>query len=237
MYQLAQQLNCHRMVLDIPPSSSQCIVLPPSLCQLLCLLVLSASQFNSSTWWKTVCFSGLVSSLLCGLTLLIKSSKKCSSQCKVSHKSTIVEQRSRWRREVGNKASRSDSEVNMFCEVLSSAVIDSVFSFSFSKPIKLLAFETGFHALLSVRTDIPELLTWLCVVLLESVASPFILFFFFFTLELFHTKIYHHCHQSMTCGIFLSLKIVHDAWKSYVSRLKNGHFGNFCTEQFHLGHR
>lgn len=65
----------------------------------------------------------------------------------------------------------------MFCEILSSAVIDHIFIFFFSKLIMLLAFETAFHVLLSVKTDIPELLTWLYVIQLERVASPFMFLF------------------------------------------------------------
>lgn len=40
----------------------------------------------------------------------------------------------------GSKVSFDISEVNMSCEILSSAVTDHIFSFFFSEPLMLLAF-------------------------------------------------------------------------------------------------
>lgn len=54
---------------------------------------------------------------------------------------TVVEQRSKYGDERWQQGLSFDvSEVNMSCEILSSAVTDHIFSFFFSEPITLLAF-------------------------------------------------------------------------------------------------
>lgn len=51
----------------------------------------------------------------------------------------------RWGQQQG--LSFGGTEVNLVCDITSAAATDRIFSFSFSKPVTLLAFESDFHVL------------------------------------------------------------------------------------------
>ena len=49
------------------------------------------------------------------------------------------------------------TEVSLVCDITSSAGTDRIFSFFFSTPVTLLAFDLTFMYCTSVKSDIPEL--------------------------------------------------------------------------------